>query len=57
LIKLKSSIIINNKGELLFPQTDFGKRREARNRLLADLLSRSDLMEKAGAKWRLVKLI
>jgi len=46
--KLKSSIIINNKGELLFPQKDFGKRSEARNRLLADLLSRTELMEKAG---------
>ncbi len=46
--KLKSSIIINNKGELLFPETDFGKRSEARNRLLADLLARTYLMEKAG---------
>jgi len=46
--KLKSSIIINNKGELLFPETDFGKRSEARNRLLVDLLARTDFMEKAG---------
>jgi len=46
--KLKTSIVINNKGELLFPQKDFGKRSEARNRLLADLLARTDLMEKAG---------
>ena len=46
--KLKSSIVINNKGELLFPESDFGKRSEARNRLLADLLSRTDFMEKAG---------
>ncbi|NQU79948.1 MAG: HTH domain-containing protein [Bacteroidetes bacterium] len=46
--KLKSSIIINNKGELLFPEKDFGKRSEARNRLLADLLARTDFMEKAG---------
>ncbi len=46
--KLKSSLVINNKGELLFPESDFGKRSEARNRLLADLLSRTDFMEKAG---------
>ncbi len=28
--KLKNSIIINNKGELLFPETDFGKRSSPR---------------------------
>ena len=46
--KLKDSIIINNKGELLFPLKDFGKRSEARNRLLSDLLTRTNYMEKAG---------
>jgi len=46
--KLKNSIIINNKGELLFPKIEFGKKSEARNRLLVDLLSRTDFMEKAG---------
>jgi len=46
--KLKSSIVVNNKGELLFPEKDFGKRSEARNRLLADLLTRTKYMEKAG---------
>lgn len=46
--KLKSNIIINNKGELMFPEKDFGKRSEARNRLLSDLLTRTDFMEKAG---------
>lgn len=46
--KLKNSIVINNKGELLFPISDFGKRSEARNRLLVDLLARTDFMEKAG---------
>ena len=46
--KLKKSIVINNKGELLFPESDFGKRSEARNRLLVDLLARTDFMEKAG---------
>jgi len=53
--KLKSSIIINNKGELLFPETDFGKRSEARNRLLVDLLARTDFMEKAGTGIKRVK--
>ena len=46
--KHKSSIIINNKGELLFPEKYFGKRSESRNRLLADLLSNTHFMEKAG---------
>jgi len=46
--KLNRSIVINNKGELLFPKKDFGKRSEARNRLIADLLTRTDFMEKAG---------
>lgn len=52
--KLKSSIIINNKGELLFPESEFGKRSEARNRLLVDLLARTDYMEKAGTGIRRV---
>ncbi len=46
--KLKDRIILVNKGELLFPEADFGKRSEPRNRLMADLLSRTDYMEKAG---------
>lgn len=46
--KLKSSIVINNKGELLFPKSEFGKKSEARNRLLVDLLARTHFMEKAG---------
>ncbi len=33
---------------MLFPKEDFGKRSEVRNRLLADLLSRTEFMEKAG---------
>jgi ATP-dependent DNA helicase RecG len=53
--KLKNSVIINNKGELLFPETDFGKRSEARNRLLVDLLARTDFMEKAGTGIKRVK--
>lgn len=55
--KLKNSIIINNKGELLFPETDFGKRSEARNRLLVDLLARTDFMEKAGTGIKRVKCL
>lgn len=46
--KLKSSIVLNNKGELLFPKSEFGKKSEARNRLMVDLLARTDFMEKAG---------
>jgi len=46
--KLKESIIINNKGELLFPEEEFGKKSESRNRLLSDLLSKTEYMEKAG---------
>jgi len=53
--KLKTKIIINNKGELLFPKKDFGKKSEARNRLLVDLLSRTDFMEKAGTGIQRVK--
>ena len=33
---------------MLFPESEFGKKSEARNRLLADLLTRTDFMEKAG---------
>ncbi|MCC5917325.1 MAG: HTH domain-containing protein [Cryomorphaceae bacterium] len=32
----------------MFPEKEFGKKSEARNRLLADLLSRTNFMEKAG---------
>ena len=53
--KHKSSIIIINKGELLFPETEFGKRSEARNRLLVDLLARTDYMEKAGTGIKRIK--
>ena len=46
--KLKNSIIINNKGELLFDEKDFGTISEPRNRLIAELLSKTEYMEKAG---------
>lgn len=46
--KLKTKIVINNKGELLFPKSEFGKKSESRNRLLVDLLARTNYMEKAG---------
>ncbi|MBI2629851.1 putative DNA binding domain-containing protein [Candidatus Pacearchaeota archaeon] len=48
--KLKNQIIINNPGGLLpsFPKGQFGILSYPRNRLLADLLSRTNFMEKAG---------
>ena len=46
--KLKSSIIINNKGGLMFDKQEFGKKSEHRNRLIVDLLARTDFMEKVG---------
>ena len=53
--KHKSSIIINNKGELLFPKGEFGKRSETRNRLLSDLLLRAIYMERAGTGIKRIK--
>ena len=53
--KLRDKIIISNKGELLFPKKDFGNRSEVRNRLLADLLSRTIYMEKAGTGIKRIK--
>jgi ATP-dependent DNA helicase RecG len=48
--KLKHSIIINNPGGLLssFPRENFGDLSWPRNRLLADLLSKTIFMEKVG---------
>ena len=48
--KLKNQIMVNNPGGLLpsFPKGQFGILSYPRNRLLADLLSRTDFMEKAG---------
>jgi predicted HTH transcriptional regulator len=45
---LKSSIVINNKEELLFDVKEFDTKSELRNRLLADLLSRTAFMEWVG---------
>jgi predicted HTH transcriptional regulator len=53
--KHKSSIIINNKGELLFPKDEFWIRSEPRNKLLVDLLARTDFMEKAGTGIKRIK--
>ena len=53
--KLKSSIFINNKGELLFDKKYFGSRSELRNRLLADLLSRTEYMERVGTGVKRIK--
>ena len=52
---MKNRIILINKGELLFPEEEFGKRSEPRSRLLADLLSRTDYMEKAGTGIKRIK--
>lgn len=48
--KLKNQIIINNPGGLLpsFPKGQFGVLSYPRNKLLVDLLSRTELMERAG---------
>ncbi|MCG2695067.1 putative DNA binding domain-containing protein [Candidatus Parcubacteria bacterium] len=46
--KLKNSIIINNPGGLLFEKERFGKFSFYRNRLIADLLSKTIYMEKSG---------
>lgn len=53
--KLKNHIIITNKGELLFDEKFFGKRSELRNRLLADLLSRTEYMERVGTGIKRIK--
>jgi len=53
--KLKDQIIINNTGELLFNAKEFGRKSEARNRLLADLLARTKYMEKVGTGIRRIK--
>ncbi len=53
--KLKHKIVMINKGELLFPEKDFGRRSETRNRLIADLLSRTEYMERAGTGIRRIK--
>ena len=46
--KLKNSIIINNPGGLLFEKEKFGRFSFYRNRLIADLLSKTIYMERAG---------
>ncbi|MCK5025965.1 MAG: putative DNA binding domain-containing protein [Nanoarchaeota archaeon] len=55
--KLKSAIYINNPGGLLpsFPKEDFGKLSWPRNRLLADLISKTYLMEKVGTGIKRIK--
>ena len=53
--KLKSKIIINNKGELLFDERYFGIKSEPRNRLMADLLSKTEYMERVGTGIKRIK--
>jgi ATP-dependent DNA helicase RecG len=55
--KLKSSILINNPGGLIpsFPREEFGNWSWPRNRLLADLLSKTIFMEKVGTGIRRIR--
>jgi len=48
--KLKNQVVTNNPGGLLssFPKEEFGKLSYPRNKLLADLLSRTKFMERVG---------
>ncbi|MFT4244737.1 MAG: RNA-binding domain-containing protein [Candidatus Woesearchaeota archaeon] len=46
--KLKNRIIINNPGDLMFDEKKFGTLSVPRNRLIADLISKTHFMEKAG---------
>lgn len=55
--KLKNSILINNPGGLIpsFPREEFGNWSWPRNRLLADLLSKTIFMEKVGTGIRRIR--
>ncbi|UCH95991.1 MAG: putative DNA binding domain-containing protein [Candidatus Aminicenantes bacterium] len=55
--KLKNSILINNPGGLIpsFPREQFGNWSWPRNRLLADLLSKTIFMEKVGTGIRRIR--
>lgn len=55
--KSKHSILINNPGGLIpaFPREEFGKWSWPRNRLLADLLSKTIYMEKVGTGIRRIR--
>ena len=46
--KLRNKIIINNPGSLMFSKDKFGTMSVPRNRLIADLISKTHFMEKAG---------
>jgi ATP-dependent DNA helicase RecG len=46
--KLSDRIFINNPGGITFPDSEFGVMSYPRNRLIADVLSRTSYMEKAG---------
>ncbi len=55
--KLRNSPIINNPGGLLpsFPKEEFGKLSYPRNKLLADVLSRTQFMERVGTGIKRIK--
>ena len=53
--KLKNSIIINNPGGILFEKEKFGKFSFYRNRIIADLLSKTIYMEMVGTGIKRIK--
>jgi len=53
--KLKNELIINNPGNSLVSKREFGTTSRLRNRLIADLLSRTIFMEKVGTGIKRIK--
>ncbi|MBU4501384.1 MAG: putative DNA binding domain-containing protein [Nanoarchaeota archaeon] len=53
--KLKDELIINNPGNSLVSKREFGTTSRLRNRLIADLLSRTVFMEKVGTGIKRIK--
>lgn len=53
--KLKDELIINNPGNSLVSKKEFGTRSRLRNRLIADLLSRTIFMERVGTGIKRIK--
>lgn len=53
--KLKDELIINNPGNSLVSKKEFGTRSRLRNRLIADLLSRTVFMERVGTGIKRIK--
>ena len=53
--KLKDELIINNPGNSLVSKEEFGTTSRLRNRLIADLLSKTSFMEKVGTGIKRIK--